>query len=166
MFYCQVASAWNLHAMAYNMHAYIHAYIHACMHARTYVCTYIHTYIHTYSPRHKHWPGALFRLPGQFGPVHFIFHWPPRYMPGHHISNSGGDDKSQYVLFARVQVPPLGSFPAVLLLQRDASVTRVGVRHVNQTHWRQMRTSGTHPGIFLREAHGMVSSKQFCVLVG
>ena len=22
------------------------------------------------------WPGALFRPPGQFGPVHFIFHWP------------------------------------------------------------------------------------------
>ena len=28
------------------------------------------------------------------------------------------------------------------------------------------RTSGTHPGIFLREAHVMVPSKQFCVLVG
>ena len=28
------------------------------------------------------------------------------------------------------------------------------------------RTSGTHPGTFLREAHVMVPSKQFCVLVG
>ena len=28
------------------------------------------------------------------------------------------------------------------------------------------RTSGTHPGNFLREAHVMVPSKQFCVLVG
>ena len=26
-----------------------------------------------------------------------------------------------------------------------------------------MRTSVTHPGTFLREAHGMVPSKQFCV---
>ena len=26
------------------------------------------------SPRHKHWPAALFRPPDQFGPVHFIFH--------------------------------------------------------------------------------------------
>ncbi len=61
---------------------------------------------------------------------------PPRYMSGHQISNSGGpnDDKSQYVLFARAPVPHLGSFRAVLLLQRDAIVTRVGVRHVNQTH--------------------------------
>ena len=103
---------------------------------------------------------------------------PPRYRSGHQISISGGpnDDKSQYVLFARAPVPHLGSFRAVLLLQRDASMTRVGVRHVNQTHWRQcldhdvrntsMRTSGKHPGAFLPEAHGMVSSKQFCVLVG
>ena len=28
------------------------------------------------------------------------------------------------------------------------------------------RTSGTHPGTFIREAHVMVPSKQFCVLVG
>ena len=91
------------------------------------------------SPRHKHWPA---------GPAHFSDrrtsscqyilsftgpYGPPRYMSGHQISNSGGpnDDKSQYVLFARVPVPHLGSFRAVLLLQRDATVTRVRVRHVN-----------------------------------
>ena len=102
---------------------------------------------------------------------------PPRYMSGHQISNSAGpnDDKSQDVLFARVPAPHLGSFRTVLLLQRDASVARVGVGHVNQTHWHQcldhaardtsMRTSGTHPGTFLREAHGMAPSKQFCVWV-
>ena len=49
-------------------------------------------------------------------------------------------------------------------------MARVGVRHANQTHLRHcldnaarntsMRTSGTHPGTFLREAHGMVPSKQ------
>ena len=61
---------------------------------------------------------------------------PPRYISGHQISNSAGpnDDKSQYVLFARAPVPHLGSFRAILLLQRDASVSRVGVGHVNQTH--------------------------------
>ena len=102
---------------------------------------------------------------------------PPRYMSGHLISNSAGpnDDKSQYVLFARAPAPHLGSFRAVILLQRDASVSRVGVWHVKHTHRRQcvdhtardtsMRTSGTHPGTFLREAHGMVPSKQFCVWV-
>ena len=57
---------------------------------------------------------------------------PPRYMSGYQISNSAGpnDDKSQYVLFARAPAPH--RFRAVLLLQRDASVSRVG--HVNQTH--------------------------------
>ena len=55
-------------------------------------------------------------------------------MSGHQISNSAGpnDDNSQYVFFARSPVPHLGSFRAALLLQRDASVSRVG--HVNQTH--------------------------------
>ena len=98
-------------------------------------------------------------------------------MSGQQISNSAGpnDDKSQYVVFAGASAPHLGSFRAVLLLQRDASVARVGVGHVNQTHRRQcldhaahdtsMRTSGTHPDTFLREAHGMVPSKQFCVWV-
>ena len=102
---------------------------------------------------------------------------PPRYMSGHQISNSAGpnDDKSHYVLFARAPAPHLGSFRAVLLLHRDASVARVGVGHVNQKNWRRCldhaardtstRTSGTHPGTFLREAHGMVPSKQFCVWV-
>ena len=94
------------------------------------------------SPRHKHWPA---------GPAHFSDrrtssgqyilsftgpYGPPRYMSGHQISNSAGpnDDESQYILFARAPVPRLGSCRAVLLLQRDASVARVGVRHVNQTH--------------------------------
>ena len=92
------------------------------------------------SPRHKHWPA---------GPVHFSDrrassgqyissftgpYGPPRYMSGQQISNSAGpnDDKSQYVLFAGAPAPHLGSFRAVLLLQRDANVSRVG--HVNQTH--------------------------------
>ena len=75
--------------------------------------------------------------------------------------------------FSRGPPPHISAVFAVLLLQRDASVARVG--HVNQTHRRQcldhaardtsMRTSGTHPGTFLREAHGMVPSKQFCVWV-
>ena len=94
------------------------------------------------SPRHKHWPAG----PAHFSDCRASSGWyilsftgpygPPRYMSGHQISNSGGpnDDKSQYVLFARAPVPHLGSFRAVLLLHRDASVTRVGVRHVNQTH--------------------------------
>ena len=102
---------------------------------------------------------------------------PPRHISGHQISNSAGpnDDKSHYVLFAWAPATHLGSFRAVLLLQQDASVARVGGGHVNQTHWRQcldhaardtsMWTSGTHPGTFLREAHGMVPSKQFCVWV-
>ena len=95
-----------------------------------------------YSPRHKHWPA---------GPAHFSDrrtssgqcilsftgpYGPPRYMSGHQISNSAGpdDDKSQDVSFSRAPAPHLGSFRADLLLQRDASVARVGVRHVNQTH--------------------------------
>ena len=36
------------------------------------------------------------------------------------------------ILFARAPVPHLGSCRAVLLLQRDASLARVRVRHVNQ----------------------------------
>ena len=95
-----------------------------------------------YSPRHKHWPA---------GPAHFSDrrtssgqyilsvtgpYGPPRYMPGHQISNSAGpnDDNSQCVFFARSPVPHLGGFRAALLLQRDASVSRVRVWHVNQTH--------------------------------
>ena len=94
------------------------------------------------SPRHKHWPA---------GPAHFSDrrtssgqyilsvtgpYGPPRYMPGHQISNSAGpnDDNSQCVFFARSPVPHLGGFRAALLLQRDASVSRVRVWHVNQTH--------------------------------
>ena len=95
-----------------------------------------------FSPRHKHWPA---------GPAHFSDrrtssgqyilsvtgpYGPPRYMSGHQISNSAGpnDDNSQCVFFARSPVPHLGGFRAALLLQRDASVSRVRVWHVNQTH--------------------------------
>ena len=39
---------------------------------------------------------------------------------------------TEYVLFAGVPAPHLGSFCAVILLQRDATVARVG--HVNQAH--------------------------------
>ena len=51
---------------------------------------------------------------------------PPRYMSGQQISNSASpnDDKSQYVLFAGAPAPHLGSFRAVLLLQRDAGASR------------------------------------------
>ena len=94
------------------------------------------------SPQHKHWPA---------GPAHFSDrrtssgqyilsvtgpYGPPRYMSGHQISNSAGPngDNSQCVFFARSPVPHLGSFRTALLLQRDASVSRVRVWHVNQTH--------------------------------
>ena len=84
------------------------------------------------SPRHKHWPGALFRPLGQYISSFNGPYGPP--MSGQQISNSAGpnDVKSQYVLLAGAPAPHLCSFRAVLLLQRDASVARVG--HVNQTH--------------------------------
>ena len=41
---------------------------------------------------------------------------------------------NQCILFVRAPVPHLGSFRAVFLLQRDASMSRVGGGHVNQTH--------------------------------
>ena len=95
-----------------------------------------------HSPRHKHWPAGPAHFsdrrasPGQYILSFTGTYGPPIYMSGHQISNSGGpnDDKSQYVLFARAPVPHLGSFRAVLLLQRDACVTRVGVRHVNHSN--------------------------------
>ena len=109
---------------------------------RTFRASFVHKTVATCSPQHKHWPA---------GPAHFsdrransgqhIFSFTgpygqPRYMSGHQISNSAGpnDDKSQYVLFARARVPHLGSFRAVILLQGDASVSRVGGGHINQTH--------------------------------
>ena len=81
------------------------------------------------SLRHKHWPAGL---------AHFSDRWtssgqyissftgpygPPRYMSGQQISNSAGpnDDKSQYVLFAGVPAPHLGSFRAVILLQGNST---------------------------------------------
>ena len=123
---------------------------------------------HLSSPRHKHWPA---------GPAHFLdrrtssgqYIWsftglygPPRYMSGHQISNSAGpnDDESQYILFARAPVPHLGSCRAVLLLQPDASMARVGVGvgHVNQTHWRQCLDHAAHDfNANIRDASGHFS---------
>ena len=40
------------------------------------------------SPRHKHWPGALFRPPGQYISSFTGPYGPPRYMSGQQISNS------------------------------------------------------------------------------
>ena len=89
------------------------------------------------SPRHKHWPAG----PAHFsdrrtssGQYIFSFTGPygqPRYMSGHHISNSAGpnDDKSQHIIYFSRRPSHIS---AVLLLQREASVARVG--HVNQTH--------------------------------
>ena len=85
---------------------------------------------------------------------------PSRYMAGHQISNSAGpnDDKSQSMYFSRGRPPHISAVFAQSfcnLLQRDASVARVGVGHVNQTDFldhtardTSMRTSGTHPGTF------------------
>ena len=103
------------------------------------------TLLQVYSPRHKHWPaGSAHFLDRRTSSGQYILsltgpYGPPRYMSGHQISNSAGpnDDESQYILFARAPVPHLGSCRAVLLLQPDASMARVGVGHVNQTHWRQ-----------------------------
>ena len=62
--------------------------------------------------------------------------------------------------------------------QRDASLSQACQSNTLTSVFRSRRTryfnaniregapSGTHPGTFLREAHGMVSSKQFCVVVG
>ena len=86
-----------------------------------------------YSPRHKHWPACPEHFSdrrassGQYILSFTGLYGPPKYMSGHHISNSAGrnDDKSQYVLFVRAPVPHLGSFRAVLLLrQRVASRSR------------------------------------------
>ena len=135
----------------------------------------------TTSPRHKHWPA---------GPAHFSErrtssgqyilsvtgpYGPPRYMSGHQISNSAGpnDDNSQCVFFARSPVPHLGSFRAALLLQRDASVSRVRVWHVNQTHWRQcldhaalQRDPGRIRALFSAKHMSWFRVNSFCVLVG
>ena len=142
-----------------------------------------------YSPRHKHWPAGpahfsdrrtssdqyILSVTGPYGP--------PRYMSGHQISNSAGpnDDNSKYVFFARSPVPHLGSarptsrqfsrIPfATARRQRIASPSRAcqsnTLTSVFRSRGTSTRTSGTHPGTFLREAHVMVPSKQFCVLVG
>ena len=146
------------------------------------VCNYLFA---RFSPRHKHWPA---------GPAHFSDrrtssgqyilsvtgpYGPPRYMSGHQISNSAGpnDDNSQCVFFARSPVPHLGGFRAALLAKfataRRQRVTSPSLAcqsntltSVFRSRGTSTRTSGTHPGTFLRKAHVMVPSKQFCVLVG
>ena len=58
------------------------------------ISIYSITSLRYYSPRHKRWPGTLFRPPGQFRPQHFISYWPVWatyiYMSGHQISNNAG----------------------------------------------------------------------------
>ena len=120
----------------------------------------------TFSPRHKHWPA---------GPEHFSDRRASTFylslartghlsMSGHQISNSAGpkDDKSQYVLFARAPVPHPGSFRAVLLLrQRVTSRSRACQSNTLKSVFRSRRMRyfnaniRTHPGTFLRGAHGM-----------
>ena len=88
------------------------------------------------SPRHKYWPAGQAHFSDRRASTQSFTgpYGPPRYISGQQISNSAGpnDDKSQYVLFTRAPAPHLDSFRTVLLLQRDASVARVG--HVNQAH--------------------------------
>ena len=134
------------------------------------------------SPRHKHWPT---------GPAHFSDrrtssgqyilsvtgpYGPPRYMSGHQISNSAGpnDDNSQCVFFARSPCPTSRRFSrspfATARRQRVTSPSLAcqsnTLTSVFRSRGTSTRTSGTHPGTFIREAHVMVPSKQFCVLVG
>ena len=97
---------------------------------------------------------------------------PPRYMSGHQISNSAGpnDDNSQYVFFAPTSRQFSRSPFATARRQRVASPSRAcqsnTLTSVFRSRGTSTRTSGTHPGTFLCEAHVMVTSKQFCVLVG
>ena len=56
-----------------------------------------------------------------------------RPSPNHGTQRLPNDDDDD-VVFERAPVPHLGGFREVLLLQRDTSVARVGVGHVNQTH--------------------------------
>ena len=97
---------------------------------------------------------------------------PPRYMSGHQISNSAGpnDDNSQYVFFAPTSRQFSRSPFTTARRQRVASPSRAcqsnTLTSVFRSRGTSTRTSGTHPGTFLREAHVMVPSKQFCVLVG
>ena len=123
------------------------------------------------SPRHKHWP---------VGPAHFSDrrtssgqyilsvtgpYGPPRYMSGHQISNSAGpnDDNSQYVFFAPTSRQFSRSPFATARRQRVASPSRAcqsnTLTSVFRSRGTSTRTSGTHPGTFLREAHVMVPSK-------
>ena len=123
-----------------------------------------------HSPRHKHWPA---------GPAHFSdrrassgqyilsftgLYGPPTYMSGHQISNSAGpnDDKSQYVLFARAPVSHLGSFRAVILLQRDASgvASRACQSNTLTPVFRSRHTRYFNANI--REASGHFSPRSTC----
>ena len=126
----------------------------------------------SYSPRHKHWPA---------GPAHFSDR---RASSGQYILSFTGLDICQATIFqivlARTMKNHRCTFPTSRQFSRSPFATRrqrvASWSRASQTHWRQcldhaardtsMRISGTHPGTFLREAHGMVPSKQFCVLVG
>ena len=123
-------------------------------------CPYMKTYgISTRysSPRHKHWPA---------GPAHF----------SDRRTSSG-----QYILsFTGPYGPPRFQIAlARTMTNHSIFVFRAGARPTSRQYfcysekpaWREsgmsikhtdvsdtsMRTSGTHPGIFLRKAHGMVS---------
>ena len=102
--------------------------VHACLRTYYIAALDISTGPAHFSDRRTSSGQYILSVTGPYGP--------PRYMSGHQISNSAGpnDDNSQCVFFARSPVPHLGSFSAALLLQRDASVSRVRVWHVNQTH--------------------------------
>ena len=100
---------------------------------------------------------------------------PPRYMSGHQISNSAGpNDDNSVCIFRAVARPTsrqLSRSPfATARRQRVASPSLAcqpnTLTSVFRSRGTSTRTSGTHPGTFLREAHVMVPSKQFCVLVG
>ena len=133
-----------------------------------------------YSPRHKHWPA---------GPAHFSDrrtssgqyilsvtgpYGPPRYISGHQISNSAGpNDDNSVCIFRAVARPTSRQFSrspfATARRQRVTSPSLACQSNTLTSVFRSRGTStrsGTHPGTFLREAHVMVPSKQFCVLVG
>ena len=134
------------------------------------------------SPQHKHWPAGpadfsdhrtssgqcILSFTGPYGPV--------KDMSDHQISNSAGpnDDKSQFVLFAR-RPPHISAVFAQsfcysetpawcesesddLLIKRTSTLTSV---FRSRRHETSMRTSETHLGTFLREAHDDAPSKQF-----
>ena len=127
------------------------------------------------SPRHKRWPDALFRLPGQFGPQHLIFYWPirpSRYMSGHQISYNGGpnDHKYQYIFFVWAPAPHLGSFRAVIWLctarrQRGASRSRT-CHASDQAQPAVFRSRRTSMRTSVASGHFSVASGHMCKQFG